>query len=148
MISSILKVVREAIQAAWAARVFSAVGVLIVAGSLVAVLLTSGQVAAAEQRVLATFDDEQTRTISISLGKQGGRLSTRDVDQLAALDTTQTVLGVGSTNDYWAAANPAGPKIGVREIYGFHDGTPLHPTGGALVSHQAAQTLRMPPGIG
>lgn len=148
MIGTIAKIVREATQAAWAARVFSAVGVLIVAGSLVAVLLTSGQVAAAEQRVLASFDDEQTRTIIISLGKQGGRLSTRDVDSLASLDTTETVLGVGSTSDYWAAANPAGPKIGVREVYGFHNGKPLHPTGGALVSRQAAQTLRMPPGIG
>lgn len=148
MLGRCLTLLRESLLAAWGARVFSAVSVLIVAGSMVAVLLTSGQVAAAEQRVLASFHDEHTRTVVLSLGKPGGRLTTRDVDQLYALGATETVLGIGSTEDYWAAANPAGPKIGVREVYGFHGQKRIGAQNGALVSRRASETLRMPHGIG
>lgn len=142
--------VREVIVSAWAQRVFSLVTLLIVLGSTVAIMATNGRAAASEAAVLGTFAAEDTRTIMVDVAKPEGQLTTRHVDHLAALPQTVTVLGFGTTVDYRAAANDAGPKIAVREVYGEIDGKPAfaNTAGGALVSKEASRTAGLPPGRG
>lgn len=135
-------------------RVFSAVTVLVVAGSAVAILLTSGRSAAAEAAVLSTIDAQGTRTIAIQAKSEHPDFTSAIVDKIARIPEVEAVVGFGPVRDATAAAVPDGVKAGLRSAYGRLNGQslwqPARSEVGAQVwaSRASSETLGLPPGAG
>lgn len=140
----------EILKAAWSQKVFSIITLLIIAGSTVAIIATNGRSAATEANVLQSFSAQDTRTIRVAVIKPGGTLTTRQIDHLADLPETTSVIGFGTTADYRAAANPEGTKVAVRQAYGQINNTPIFTpeTTGVKVSPAAARAFGLPHGRG
>lgn len=116
---------REMLASAIAQRVFTLVTVLVVAGSTMTILMTSGRSAAAEAAILSRIDAQGTRTIVVQSKGGATDVSSALVDRIAALPLVESVVGLGRVLDATAAAIPAGPKVGVRMVYGSIGGRRL-----------------------
>lgn len=143
--------VREILAAAWAQRVSTIVTALIIGGSALTILLTSGRSAAAEAAVLATIDQQGTRAVTIRAEGEQSPLNRTMVDELARLPEVEDVVGFSPVQDVTAAAIPDGTRVGMRTAYGTMDGasigqevTDLGPH--AWVTPLAADTLGMSSG--
>lgn len=119
---------REVVVSALAQRVFTAVTLLVVAGSTLTILMTSGRSAGAEAAVLNTIDAQGTRTITVQTLAQDVGLTSDLVDQLARLPEVESVVGLGQVVDATAAAVPEGARVGIRTAYGTISGRSLSQT--------------------
>lgn len=144
---------REIAVSAWAQRVSTVVTVLIIGGSALTILLTSGRSAAAEAAVLASIDAQGTRAVTIAAKGEDAGLARSIVDDLARLHEVEDVVGLGPVQDLTAAAIPEGSRVGARTAYGRLRGDRLEQTPatlglGAWVTHRAGESLGMPSGAG
>ena len=114
-------IAREVVLSAVSQRVFSAVTVLVIAGSTMAVLLISGKSAAAQAAVLQTIDDQETRVVILRAKVGEADFAATIVDELARIPEVESVVGFGQPRDATASAIPGGAKVGVRTVYGFTD---------------------------
>lgn len=114
---TILAVTAEAARSARSAPVVSGLIVLIAAGLVGAVMLTSGRAVAAEEQLLATIDSTGTRTIVIRADVDA-RVSPDTVDHIERLDTVTDVAGFGPAGDATNSLLPDGLRVPVRTAYG------------------------------
>ncbi|MDT0116603.1 FtsX-like permease family protein [Microbacterium sp. PRF11] len=89
---------------------------LIVAGMLLAVMFTTGRTVGAEQRVLATLDSAQTRTILIR-ADDGAGVRTDVLKRIAALQQVEWAGAFGRATDGVNADLPSGERVPVRAVY-------------------------------
>lgn len=109
--------VREAAAAARAGRVASVLTVLLVAGMIVTVMLTTGRTVAAEQQVLASVDAAGTRSIIIRAEEAAG-VTTEVLDRLAVLDGIEWYGALSMAIDATNTLNRDGASVPVRYAYG------------------------------
>ncbi|MBO9556718.1 MULTISPECIES: FtsX-like permease family protein [Cellulomonas] len=113
----LLAVHREAMASARSQRTATSLVALIVAGMCVAVLLTSGRTAAAEDAVLSHIDDRTTRTIVLRATGEGSGLDTSVLAPLGRLEATEAVVGLGPSQDVTNVAIPGGTRVAARALY-------------------------------
>lgn len=143
---SLAAVHREALASARSQKTSTALIFLIIAGMCLAVFLTSGRTAAAEEAVLSRIDDQTTRTIILRATGEDSGLDTRLLASLSRISGVEAVIGFGPTEDVSNAAIPGGNKVAARALYtaepiaGFPETvSPLTST--AAVSPQASYEL-------
>lgn len=110
-------------QEAWASAVSqpaaSVVTVIMIAGMIVAVMMTTGRAVGSEQRVLASIDDAGTRTIQVRAGNDAG-LTSDVLDRLANLAGIEWAAAFSAAEDATNTAVPDGTRAPVRLAYGDH----------------------------
>ncbi|WP_219817097.1 FtsX-like permease family protein [Arthrobacter sp. GMC3] len=82
---------------------------LLIAGMCIAVLLTSGRAAGAQQAVLGTLDEAGTRTILVTTDR-AGTIPAGIVQKLKNVDGIDWALALGPAEDVTNAAIPGGTK--------------------------------------
>ena len=112
-------VLREAMASAKSQPVTSAITVLMVAGMIFAVMLTTGRTVGAEQEVLGTIDSVGTRTISIRAEGDAG-LTSSVVNRVAGIEGFDWAVGFSIAQDATNSAIPGGTKVPVRLMYATH----------------------------
>nr|WP_158542871.1 FtsX-like permease family protein [Phytoactinopolyspora halophila] len=141
---------REAVASARGQVVTSVLTVAMVAGMCVAVLMTTGRTAAAEDAALAEIDAAGTRSIVVRADADA-RLTANVIDRLQAVTEIDTAIGFGPIVDARNAQVPDGPKVPLRNGYGTLDGRSLvvpDLPDRALASTEAIQTLGFRDGLG
>lgn len=144
---------REATASARSQAVASVLTLLMVAGMVLTVMLTTGRTVAAEQQVLHSIDTVGTRTITIRAEDEAGVRS-------AVLDRTAHIGGIEWSAAFSSAVDAAnariydGAKVAVRQAYGEQLsalGVPSHtvlPGELAYASPLALERLGMPDDAG
>lgn len=143
------RVLREAAAAARSQPVASVVTILMVAGMIFAVMLTTGRTVGAEQQVLRSIDSAGTRSITVRADADAG-LTSGVLDRIASIEGIEWSAALSSATDSTNAAIPDGTRVPVRLIYGDHlgqlgipDASPL-PGELAWASDTALDQLGMP----
>lgn len=151
---AVTSLVREALATIRAQHAFTLVTVLLVAASTMSVITTAGRTAASEAAVLAAIDAQGTRTVVVQAkGEQPG-IDEQLIATLSRVDDVEAVTGFGPVEDVTAAANPAGPRLGVRTAYGSIGGLDLtQPAPGpagplAWASRASTDLVGLPPAAG
>lgn len=108
---------REALRSALSQPISGVLTVVMVAGMCVAVLLTTGRTAAAEEAALAQIDAAGTRTLTIR-GGDGAGLDTGLIDRLRRVDAVAEVTAFGPITDVRNAALDGGPAVASRPVHG------------------------------
>lgn len=141
--------IREAIASARSQPVASIVTILIVAGMILTVMLTTGRTVGAEQEVLGTIDSAGTRSIVVRADSTAG-ITSGVLDRLSQIEGIEWAAGFSSVVDATNAAIPDGIKVPVRRAYGAQldalgmpPVSPL-PDGIAWASRSALEELGMP----
>ncbi|MFT4051927.1 MAG: lipoprotein ABC transporter permease [Microbacterium sp.] len=107
---------REAAASARSQPVASILTILMIAGMVLTVMMTTGRTVAAEQQVLASIDDAGTRTIQIRAEDAAG--VTSDVlDRLRNIDGIEWAAAFTSAIDATNALVPDGTRVPVRYVY-------------------------------
>lgn len=109
---------REAVASAWGTKVVSIASVLMVAGMVLAVLLTAGRTVGAQQGVIATLDDAGTRSIVVRAQQDAGL----DASVLARLQGVSSIAwsgGFGAASDVVNAEVVGGEKVPLRPSFGI-----------------------------
>lgn len=149
---ALLGLAREVAASALAQGVLSSIMVLVMGGSVVAILATAGRSAATEAAVLDRIDAAGTRTVTVMISGEHPQVSTALVDTIAALPLVESVVGLGRVVDATAAAIPDGERIGIRPVYGQIAGTPvdarIHPGPVVLVDPEHLRPVGLPGGAG
>ncbi|MFT4052292.1 MAG: lipoprotein ABC transporter permease [Microbacterium sp.] len=107
---------RESAASARSGPIASILTILMIAGMVVAVMMTTGRTVAAEQQVLASIDDAGTRTIQVRADDDAG--VTSDV-----LDRIRNLAGIEWSAAFTAATDatntliPDGTRVPVRYVY-------------------------------
>lgn len=110
-------VAREALASARSQPVVSIVTVLVVAGMVLAVMLTTGRTVGAEQQVLSSIDEVGTRTITIRAETTAG--VTSDVlDRVGDVEGIEWAVAFSSAADATNTLIPDGTRVPVRRAYG------------------------------
>lgn len=144
---------REAVASAWSQPVASIVTVLMVAGMIVAVMLTTGRTVGAEQEVLESIDSAGTRSIVVR-AETGAGLTADVLDRIAGVEGIEWSAAFSSAIDATNTAVPDGTRTPVRLIYGTdleRLGIPAHspiPGGLAYASTEALEQLGLPDSAG
>lgn len=142
---------REAWASARANRTSSILILIVVAGMVMAVVLTSGRTIAAEQAVLRSIDDAGTRTITVRAEGEAG-LTTSFLERMAGVEGISWIGAFSPIMDGRNAALPSAPGVPVRRIYTADApavGLPLHPVAQtAYASPVALDRLGLPYGFG
>jgi len=112
-------VLREAFASARSQPVASTLTVLIVAGMIVAVMLTTGRTVAAEQSVLSTIDSAGTRSITVR-AEDGAGVTSDVMDRIAGVEGIEWAAGFSSAIDATNTLIPDGTRVPVRYAYGTH----------------------------
>ena len=151
MIMTIAVVLREATATARSSTVTSLVTLLMVAGTLIAVLLTTGRSVSAEQSVLASIDQVGTRSITIRAELAAGV----DAPVIERIRQIRGITWAGALSEAKDATNafvPGSTRVPVRQLYADDlapFGIPDSPREGhAYASAQALDLLGMPDGSG
>lgn len=100
---------KESWRNALANPVASVVTVLLIAGLCIAVLLTSGRAAGAQQAVLGTLDEAGTRTILVTTDR-AGIIPADIVQKLKNVNGIDWALALGPAEDVTNAAIPGGTR--------------------------------------
>ncbi len=145
--------IREAAASAKSQPVASVLTLLMVAGMIIAVMLTTGRTVAAEQSVLGSIDSAGTRSITVRAEAAAGVTS----DVLARIDHIDGIEWAGAFSlavDATNAAVPDGIRVPVRYVYtsslaalGVPEYSAL-PGHAAYASPQAAAELGLEDGVG
>lgn len=117
--SRIIGVVRESVASAVSGPVASIVTVLMVAGMIVTVMLTTGRTVGAEQEVLSSIDSAGTRSIVVR-AETGAGVTSDVMDRLDGIEGVQWAAAFSSAIDATNAAVPDGTPVPVRYAYGPH----------------------------
>ena len=150
----ILGLVREALAAIRTQHAVTAVTVLLLAASSFTVVTTAGRAAASQAAVLSTIDARGTRTILVQAKGAVEGVDEQFLATLARVADVEAATGFGPVTDVTAAANPDGPRLGVRQAYGVIGGRLLTqpepgPAGVLLwTSPAASRVVGLPPGAG
>ena len=107
---------REATASARSQPVASILTLLIVAGMIVAVTLTTGRTVAAEQGVLSTIDSAGTRSIVIR-ADDGAGVTSEVMTRVRAVEGIEWVAGFSSAIDATNALVPDGTRVPTRYVY-------------------------------
>lgn len=110
--------VREAVAAAWGTKVASAVSIVMVAGMVIAVLLTTGRTVGAQQGVVETLDDAGTRAVVVR-AQEGSGLDTSALARLDGVSSIAWLGGFGSAVDATNSMLPGGTKVPIRVGFGL-----------------------------
>lgn len=111
-----IRLLREATASARSGPVASALTILMVAGMVLAIMMTTGRTIAAEQQVLSSIDDAGTRTIQVRAEDAAG--VTSDVLQrLRNIDGIEWAAAFSSAIDATNSLIPTGTRVPVRYIY-------------------------------
>lgn len=110
---------KEAAASARSQLVASILTVLVVAGMIVTVMMTTGRTVAAEQQVLSSIDDAGTRAIQVRADDAAG-VTTAVLDRIHAIDGIEWAAAFSSAIDATNALIPDGTKVPVRYIYSDH----------------------------
>lgn len=108
---------REAIASARSQPVASVVTVLVVAGMMIAVMLTTGRTVGAEQNVLQSLDMAGTRAIVVRAGDDAG-ITSDVMTRIARIEGIEWAIGLSSAVDGTNARNIDGMRVPVRYAYG------------------------------
>lgn len=110
---------REAAASALSQRTASIVTILVVAGMIVTVMLTTGRTVGTEQNVLSTIDSAGTRSILIRADTDAG--VTSDVlGRIAGVEGIEWAGAFSSAVDATNSLVPDGIRVPVRYAYGSH----------------------------
>jgi putative ABC transport system permease protein len=149
----IVPVIREAVSVARSQPAASVVTILMVAGMILAVMLTTGRTVGAEQQVLGSIDSAGTRSIIIRAETAAG--VTADVLQrVAPIEGIEWAGAFSAAIDATNTALPDGAPVPVRFAYGPHLerlGVPITspiPGGLAYASAAALDQLGLPDAAG
>ena len=141
----VISVFREAAASARAQPVASTLTILMIAGMVIAVMLTTGRTVGAEQRVLGSLDDLGTRSILIRADDTAG--VTSDVlDRIATLDQVEWATAFTSAVDAANTLVPDGTKVATRFAYGAHLnvlGIPVTQPGPGELAYGSARALEI-----
>lgn len=113
------EVVREAAATARSQPVASVLTVLMVAGMILAVMLTTGRTVAAEQEVLGSIDSAGTRSITIRAEESAG-VTASVLDRIAPIDGIEWAGAFSHAIDATNAFITDGTRVPVRHAYGEH----------------------------
>ena|GEM_PF-149335 len=113
----VVAVVREAFASAISQPVASIVTILMIAGMIVAVMLTTGRSVGAQQQVLGSIDDAGTRTIQIR-AENGAGLTADVLERIAGIDGIEWAAAFSAAIDATNTAVPDGTRVPVRLAYG------------------------------
>ncbi|MFT4030620.1 MAG: lipoprotein ABC transporter permease [Protaetiibacter sp.] len=145
--------VREALGSAIAQPVASVLTILMVAGMVIAVMLTTGRTVGAEQRVLGSIDSAGTRSIVVR-AEDGAGITSDVLGRIGGIEGIEWAGAFSSAIDATNALVPDGTRVPVRYAYGPHLerlGIPAHfpvPGGLAYASALALDQLGMPDSSG
>lgn len=110
-------VLREAAASARAQPVASFLTILMVAGMILTVMLTTGRTVAAEQAVLGSIDSAGTRSITVHAEEEAG--VTSDVlERIAHIDGIEWASAFSIAVDATNTVNPDGVRVAARYAYG------------------------------
>ncbi len=112
-----LAVLREAVASARSQPVASLLTVLMIAGMVLAVMLTTGRTVGAEQQVLGSLDDLGTRSIVIR-AEDGAGVTSSVLDRLAPIEGIEWAAAFTSAVDATNTLVPDGSKVATRYAYG------------------------------
>jgi len=112
-------VMREAIASAVSQPVASVVTILMVAGMVMTVMLTTGKTVGAEQRVLSSIDSAGTRSILIRAEAEAA-LTSDVLDRISGISGIEWAGAFSSAVDSTNAALSDGTRVPVRYAYGSH----------------------------
>lgn len=110
---------REAAATARSQPVASVLTVLMVAGMVLAVMLTTGRTVAAEQEVLGSIDAVGTRSLTIRAEEAAG-VTSGVLDRLDRIEGIEWAGAFSSAVDATNTANTDGIRVPVRYAYGMH----------------------------
>lgn len=116
-------VLREALASARSQTVASIITILMVAGMIIAVMLTTGRTVAAEQSVLSTIDSAGTRSIVIR-AEDGAGITSDAVARIFGVEGVQWAAGFSSAIDSTNSLVADGLRVPARHLYA-QDLTPL-----------------------
>lgn len=143
--------IREAIASAWSQPVASSLTILIVAGMVVTVMLTTGRTVAAENAVLASIDSAGTRSIVVRADAEAG-LTTDILDRLADVEGIEWAGAFSSAVDATNTAFDDGTRVPVRTAFGADVAemvpSPRAPGSVAYATDAALAELGMPDAAG
>jgi len=146
-------VVREAYASAKSQPVASALTMLMVAGMIVTVMLTTGRAVAAEQSVLSSIDSAGTRSIVVR-ADDGAGVTSDVLDRIAGVEGIEWAAAFSSAIDATNTLVPDGTRVPVRFAYGtsldrlgIPSASPL-PGALAYASHEALEKLGLPEAVG
>lgn len=139
----LLIVTREAVASARSQPVFSIVTILMVAGMVLAVMLTTGRTVGAEQQVLSSIDDVGTRTIAIRAETSAG-VTTDVLGRIADIEGIEWAVAFSSATDVTNALIPDGSRVPMRQAFGVDVerlGIPRMPPNGEGSVYASQQAL-------
>ncbi|MFV0453056.1 MAG: ABC transporter permease [Propioniciclava sp.] len=93
--------------------------VLMLAGMILAVMLTTGRTVGAEQEVLGSIDTAGTRSITIR-AEQAAGITSDVIDRIAPIDGIEWVGAFSAAVDAANTAVPDGTRVPARYAYGPH----------------------------
>lgn len=113
----------ESLAVARSQPVISVLTILMIAGMVATVLLTTGRTVGAEQAVISTIDDAGTRSIVVRADPDAG-LTAEVLDRLATVEGVEWAAAFGAAQDVTNAAIADGAKVPSRLLW-TNDLTPL-----------------------
>lgn len=113
----IIGLLRESCAAALGTKITSAVSIVMVAGMVLAVLLTAGRTVGAQQEVIDTLDDAGTRTIVVRAGDDAG-LDPSVLTRVQGITAIAGSAAFGPAQDAINAAVPEGTRVPIRMVFG------------------------------
>jgi putative ABC transport system permease protein len=128
--------VREALISAWTQPVASLVSIVIVAGMVSSVLLTTGRTVGSEQAVLGSIDSAGTRSIIVRADTSAG-LDTTVLERLEHIDGISWVGAFGAAADVTNADIDGGTPVPTRNLWTSQAGELGLPKRVALPGHTA-----------
>jgi putative ABC transport system permease protein len=152
-VNKTLAVVREALASARAQPVASAVSIVIVAGMVASVLLTTGRTVGSEQDVLSSIDSAGTRSIVVRAEGDAG-LDTSVLERLAHIQGVYWIGAFGAATDVTNVDIDGGRKVPARSLWTDQPSmlgvpeTSVVPDRSAWASRQALRELGITEGAG
>lgn len=113
------KLIREAIASAWSQPVASVLTVLMITGMILAVMLTTGRSAGAQQQVINSLDTSGTRSIVIKADPTAG-LTSDVLDRIDRIGGVEWSAGFSAVVDSTNTLIPDGIRVPVRLVYSKH----------------------------
>ncbi len=110
---------REAAASALSQPVASVVTILMVAGMIVTVMLTTGRTVGTEQNVLSSIDSAGTRSILVR-ADTGAGITSDVMDRIAGIEGIEWAAAFSSAVDATNSLVPDGTRVPVRYAYGPH----------------------------
>lgn len=144
---------REAAATARSQPVASALTLVVVAGMIVAVMLTAGRTVAAEQQVLGSIDSAGTRSITVRAEDSAG-VTSAVLQRIAHVEGIEWAGAFSAAVDATNALIPDGTRVPVRLAYGSQFGAlgipdaRALPDASAYVSDRAREQFGLVDGVG